>query len=325
MKRFACGLLAFGLAVSLAGCENSAPAWDMEVPEYPWTLTCDEFAASLQEQGAGYDRQQSGAGYSITLPEGTLYSVPVDAVALYFNADQMLESISASVPAASRDSLLDAVQDALGEPADSYRPAVMNMLSQNFSVYCSSEMVQDGLSYVWHSARPLSESWSDELRAQFAEQLRHNYEEAGVSFAEQDAGTITVNGEEQTQWYGSEAFDSYFANNWEFVAMFQGAEGEDVFRIGGIDHVAAAARPRAQHRANRRRRDAVPCLASILPDYRKPPRSCSITVRRSTPQPLAGEALGELPPERLPCKGSCRRQPTEGCCALPCQYPFGPP
>ena len=28
-------------------------------------------------------------------------------------------------------------------------------------------------------------------------------------------------------WYGSEAFDSYFANNWEFVAMFQGAEGED--------------------------------------------------------------------------------------------------
>ena len=122
----------------------------------------------------------------------------MDAVALYFNADQMLESISASVPAASRDSLLDAVQDALGEPADSYRPAVMNMLSQNFSVYCSSEMVQDGLSYVWHSARPLSESWSDELRAQFAEQLRHNYEEAGVSFAEQDAGTITVNGEEQT-------------------------------------------------------------------------------------------------------------------------------
>lgn len=227
MKRFICGLLAFGLAVSLAGCENSAPAWDMEVPEYPWTLTCDEFAASLQEQGTGYDRQQAGAGYSITLPEGTLYSVPVDAVALYFNADQMLESISASVPAASRGSLLDAVQDALGEPADSYRPAVMNMLSQNFSVYCSSEMVQEGLSYVWHSARPLSESWSDELRAQFAEQLQHNYEQAGVRFEEQDAGTITVNGEEQTQWYGSEAFDSYFANNWEFVAMFQGAEGED--------------------------------------------------------------------------------------------------
>ena len=89
MKRFICGLLAFGLAVSLAGCENSAPAWDIAAPEYPWTLTCDEFAASLQEQGTDYTRQQSGAGYSITLPEGTLYSVPVDAVALYFNADQI--------------------------------------------------------------------------------------------------------------------------------------------------------------------------------------------------------------------------------------------
>ena len=47
--------------------------------------------------------------------------------------------------------------------------------------------------------------------------------------------------------------------------------------------------------------------------------------RRSTPQPLAGEALGRLLLGRLPCKGSCRRQPTEGCGALPCQYPSGLP
>ena len=43
------------------------------------------------------------------------------------------------------------------------------------------------------------------------------------------------------------------------------------------------------------------------------------------PPPLAGEALGGLPFERLPCKGSCRRQPTEGCGALPCQYLSGLP
>ena len=65
-------------------------------------------------------------------------------------------------------------------------------------------------------------------------------------------------------------------------------------------------------------------------------RLCSATVkpapsrflrrrRRSPPQPLAGEALGELPTGRLPCKGSWRRQPTEGCGALSCQYPSGPP
>lgn len=227
MRRFVCGFLTMFLAISLAGCESSAPTWDMEVPEYPWTLTCDEFAATLQEQGADYTRQQSGTGYSITLLEGTLYAVPMDAVALYFNADQILESVSASVPAASRNDLLAALQDALGEPVDSYRPAVISGMSQKFSVYCSSETVQEGLSYVWHSAQPLSESWSDDLRAQFAEQLQYNYEEVGLSFEEQDAGTITVNGEDQPQWYGSEAFDHYFANNWEFVAMFQGAEGED--------------------------------------------------------------------------------------------------
>ena len=65
-------------------------------------------------------------------------------------------------------------------------------------------------------------------------------------------------------------------------------------------------------------------------------RLCSATVkpapsrflrcrRRSTPQPLTGEALGELPTGRLPCKGNCRRQPTEGCGILPCEYPSGPP
>ena len=64
-------------------------------------------------------------------------------------------------------------------------------------------------------------------------------------------------------------------------------------------------------------------------------RLCSATVkpapsrflrrrRRSTPQPLAGEAV-KPPLERLPCKGSWRRQPTEGCSAWLCQYPSGSP
>ena len=41
------------------------------------------------------------------------------------------------------------------------------------------------------------------------------------------------------------------------------------------------------------------------------------------PPPLAGEALGGLSPGRLPCKGSCRHQPTEGCGTLPCEYTSG--
>ena len=41
--------------------------------------------------------------------------------------------------------------------------------------------------------------------------------------------------------------------------------------------------------------------------------------------PLQGRLWGEPPPGRLLCKGSWRRQPTEGCGALPCQYSSGPP
>ena len=40
--------------------------------------------------------------------------------------------------------------------------------------------------------------------------------------------------------------------------------------------------------------------------------------------PLQGRLCKRFSPKRLPCKGSCRRQPTEGCCALSCQYLSGP-
>ena len=48
--------------------------------------------------------------------------------------------------------------------------------------------------------------------------------------------------------------------------------------------------------------------------------------RRSTPQPLAGEPFKRQTPKSLPCKGRWmrRKAQTEGCGALPCQYPSGP-
>ncbi len=39
--------------------------------------------------------------------------------------------------------------------------------------------------------------------------------------------------------------------------------------------------------------------------------------------PCRGGFIEILPPKRLPCKGSCRRQPTEGCRTRLCQYPSG--
>ena len=66
-----------------------------------------------------------------------------------------------------------------------------------------------------------------------------------------------------------------------------------------------------------RLRGAALCLASILPGYRKPPRSCSITVRRSTPQPLAGEAFwGNRHPKGSPGRGAVGVSRLRG--AAPC-------
>ena len=41
--------------------------------------------------------------------------------------------------------------------------------------------------------------------------------------------------------------------------------------------------------------------------------------------PCRGGFIKRLPPGRLPCKGSCRCQATEGCGTRPCQYPPGLP
>ena len=51
----------------------------------------------------------------------------------------------------------------------------------------------------------------------------------------------------------------------------------------------------------------------------------SVCTLRRIHLPLQGRLYKRLSPKRLPCKGSCRRPPTEGCGALPCQYPSGSP
>ena len=51
----------------------------------------------------------------------------------------------------------------------------------------------------------------------------------------------------------------------------------------------------------------------------------SVCALRRIHLPLQGRLCKRFSPKRLPCKGSCRRQPTEGCCALSCRYPSGPP
>ena len=62
----------------------------------------------------------------------------------------------------------------------------------------------------------------------------------------------------------------------------------------------------------------------ILQDISAASRQCtppSAPYGAST-SPCRG-GFGKPPPGRLPCKGICRRPPTEGCRTLPCQYPSG--
>ncbi len=64
---------------------------------------------------------------------------------------------------------------------------------------------------------------------------------------------------------------------------------------------------------------ALPGFAGYL--QRKAAMHPSVTFGDTSP--CRGGFIKSLPPGRLPCKGSWRRQPTEGCGALPCQYPSG--
>ena len=73
-----------------------------------------------------------------------------------------------------------------------------------------------------------------------------------------------------------------------------------------------------------RRQDKVlPGFAGYL--RRKAAMHPSVCTLRRIHLPLQGRLYKRLSPKRLPCKGSCRRPPTEGCGALPCQYPSGSP
>ena len=64
----------------------------------------------------------------------------------------------------------------------------------------------------------------------------------------------------------------------------------------------------------------------ILQDISAASRQCTppSAPNGASTSPCRG-GFGKPPPGRLPCKGSCRRQPTEGCRTLPCQYLSGPP
>lgn len=82
----------------------------------------------------------------------------------------------------------------------------------------------------WHSAQPLSQTWDEEQRTRFQEGYVARQAENGVAFVDQPADTITLNGEETTQWYGQEAMDAWFENNWDVTVWLTRAD-EDTWVV----------------------------------------------------------------------------------------------
>lgn len=211
--------IALAAALLLAGCRGTG---EMQVPEYPWDTTQPALAETLAD-----DAGATVSDESIQIEAGTLFGVQAQDIILGFDGGQ-LNSVLATVPAENRDAMLKAMQKALGDPVDSYAPAVLNALDSEFSVRISSEQVIPERTFYWHSPQPLSETWPEAAQDSLISAWREHYEQTdGLSWENRPATTSTVNGEETATYYGDEAAQAYLDNNYEAILTFQGAEGSD--------------------------------------------------------------------------------------------------
>lgn len=225
MKRTDVRLRAAALlaALCLAGCSGSgtAQAGQPEAPEYPWADSYETTVAALDEAGADYESAMDEAMGSILLTGGALFGVPTQAISLTYGGDGSLQAVTGMVAADNCAAMEQAMRSALGDPVESYRPAVYSTLD-GMEVYLSDDLVPLGL-LCWHSDQPLSETLPDNA----VEAWQQALEQTGLRFEEEPAETITVNGEERTLWHGTEALEQYLANNWAYAAGLEYTDGSD--------------------------------------------------------------------------------------------------
>ena len=211
---------ALAAALLLAAC---APAQDgpPQAPEYPWTDSCEQTLAALDEAGADYEVADDAAtGVSVTMESGELFGVPVQDLYLRFDTNGTLEGVNGVVAPEQTDAMQAAMRKALGDPVDSYCPASYSALAE-FGVELSADLVSQGGLY-WHEEQPLSETLPEKDGLTPAQQWQNALEATGrVDLTEKEPRTITVNGEERTLWYGTEALEQFLANNWEYLARYE--------------------------------------------------------------------------------------------------------
>lgn len=211
---------ALAAALLLAACAP-AQSGPPQAPEYPWTDSYEQTLAALDEAGADYEVADDAAtGVSVTMESGELFGVPVQDLYLLFDDNGTLEGVSGMVAPEQTDAMQAAMRKALGDPVDSYCPASYNALEE-FGVRLSTDLVPLGGLY-WHEEQPLSETLPEKDGLTPAQQWQKALEATGrVDLTEKEPRTITVNGEERTLWYGTEALEQFLANNWEYLACYE--------------------------------------------------------------------------------------------------------
>lgn len=222
MKRTLLAGVCLAAVLTLGACGGHPGAETMEAPGYPWDTTREELTSSLTEQGMTYTEEEN----KIKVDQAEFFDLPV--YNLTFDCNTLtgeLQGVLWNIDADDKEAMEKKLTAYLGDPVDSCRPATFDILSEEVAVHLAGDYVSEDL-ICWHSAQPLAQTWDEEERNRFQEGFVARQEENGMVFVDKPAGTINLNGEETTLWYGQEAMDAWFENNWDVTVWLVEADEE---------------------------------------------------------------------------------------------------
>ena len=220
-------------ALTLGACGGHPGAETMEAPGYPWTTTREELTASLTEQGLPYTEEEN----KIKVEQAEFFDRPVYNLTFDYNTPTgELQGVLWNIDADDKEAMETKLTAYLGDPVDSCRPATFDILSEEVAVHLAGDYVSEDL-ICWHSAQPLAQTWDEEERRRRQEGRSRRPPENEKEYVDKPAGTINLNGEETSLWYGQEAMDAWFENNWDVTVWLTKADEETwVVSFGKLVH-----------------------------------------------------------------------------------------
>ena len=211
----------------LTSCRQVSPSY--AVSEFPWGMTTEQAKEQLDADGVVYTEETTEQTTTLFVEKGQLFSIDSSQITLEFDAEQQLKGITGLVNGTQFDRLKKEIEAVAGTPVTSYTPAAIHTIpdwvDENgnplFSVYLDDSFALDENFLIWHSAKPLSATWTEEERQQWMEAMQAILEPQGYSFADASTDIWQKNGEELTVWHGQEAWDAWFENNWQDVVWVE--------------------------------------------------------------------------------------------------------